>query len=211
MNQPEKLLQQYFGHASFRTGQKQAIDAILSGRDVLAVMPTGAGKSVCYQISALLLRGVTIVISPLISLMKDQVEALRQVGIPAAYVNSSITQEEFYHTVQMVQQGQCRILYVAPERLMTDSFFRLTQHDCRSRGSSQKGKETEAAHTGRSRFRFDPAVSADAALRHLLFVQFDLKQRTAPENTVRGNSENGLVPDTAFRPRKGAAHWQVPV
>ena len=126
MNQPEKLLQQYFGHASFRTGQKQAIDAILSGRDVLAVMPTGAGKSVCYQISALLLRGVTIVISPLISLMKDQVEALRQVGIPAAYVNSSITQEEFYHTVQMVQQGQCRILYVAPERLMTDSFFRLT-------------------------------------------------------------------------------------
>ena len=122
MNQPEKLLQQYFGHASFRTGQKQAIDAILSGRDVLAVMPTGAGKSVCYQISALLLRGVTIVISPLISLMKDQVEALRQVGIPAAYVNSSITQEEFYHTVQMVQQGQCRILYVAPERLMTDSF-----------------------------------------------------------------------------------------
>ena len=127
MNQPEKLLQQYFGHASFRTGQKQAIDAILSGRDVLAVMPTGAGKSVCYQISALLLRGVTIVISPLISLMKDQVEALRQVGIPAAYVNSSITQEEFYHTVQMVQQGQCRILYVAPERLMTDSFFRLTQ------------------------------------------------------------------------------------
>ena len=127
MNQPEKLLQQYFGHASFRTGQKQAIDAILSGRDVLAVMPTGAGKSVCYQISALLLRGVTIVISPLISLMKDQVEALRQVGIPAAYVNSSITQEEFYHTVQMVQQGQCRILYVAPERLMTESFFRLTQ------------------------------------------------------------------------------------
>ena len=105
MNQPEKLLQQYFGHASFRTGQKQAIDAILSGRDVLAVMPTGAGKSVCYQISALLLRGVTIVISPLISLMKDQVEALRQVGIPAAYVNSSITQEEFYHTVQMVTAG----------------------------------------------------------------------------------------------------------
>ena len=127
MIQPEALLQQYFGHKAFRTGQKQAIDAILSGRDVLAVMPTGAGKSVCYQISALLLPGVTIVISPLISLMKDQVEALRQVGIPAAYINSSISQEEFYHSMQMLQQGQCRILYVAPERLMTESLLRLAQ------------------------------------------------------------------------------------
>ncbi|MFR4392790.1 MAG: DEAD/DEAH box helicase [Ruminococcus callidus] len=131
MIQPEALLQQYFGHKAFRTGQKQAIDAILSGRDVLAVMPTGAGKSVCYQISALLLPGVTIVISPLISLMKDQVEALRQVGIPAAYINSSISQEEFYHSMQMLQQGQCRILYVAPERLMTESLLRLAQR-CRS-------------------------------------------------------------------------------
>lgn len=127
MIQPEALLQQYFGHKAFRAGQKQAIDAILSGRDVLAVMPTGAGKSVCYQISALLLPGVTIVISPLISLMKDQVEALRQVGIPAAYINSSISQEEFYHSMQMLQQGQCRILYVAPERLMTESLLRLAQ------------------------------------------------------------------------------------
>ena len=81
----------------------------------------------CYQISALLLPGVTIVISPLISLMKDQVEALRQVGIPAAYINSSISQEEFYHSMQMLQQGQCRILYVAPERLMTESLLRLAQ------------------------------------------------------------------------------------
>lgn len=85
----------------------------------------------CYQISALLLPGVTIVISPLISLMKDQVEALRQVGIPAAYINSSISQEEFYHSMQMLQQGQCRILYVAPERLMTESLLRLAQR-CRS-------------------------------------------------------------------------------
>ncbi len=127
MMQPETLLQQYFGHKEFRTGQKQAIDAILSGRDVVAVMPTGAGKSVCYQISALLLPGLTVVISPLISLMKDQVEALRQVGIPAAYINSSISQEEFYYTMQTVQQGQCRILYAAPERLMTESFLRMAQ------------------------------------------------------------------------------------
>ncbi len=127
MMQPETLLQQYFGHKEFRTGQKQAIDAILSGRDVVAVMPTGAGKSVCYQISALLLPGLTVVISPLISLMKDQVEALRQVGIPAAYINSSISQEEFYYTMQMVQQRRCRILYAAPERLMTESFLRMAQ------------------------------------------------------------------------------------
>lgn len=127
MTEPEALLQQYFGHAVFRAGQKKAIDAILAGRDVLAVMPTGAGKSVCYQISALLLPGLTVVISPLISLMKDQVEALRQVGIPAAYVNSSITSEEIYATMQAVQYGQCRLLYVAPERLMTESFLRMAQ------------------------------------------------------------------------------------
>lgn len=127
MMEPEALLQQYFGHASFRTGQKKAIDAILQGRDVLAVMPTGAGKSVCYQISALLLPGITIVISPLISLMKDQVEALHQVGIPAAYVNSSISSEEFHMTMQLAQQEKYKILYVAPERLMTDSFLWLAE------------------------------------------------------------------------------------
>ena len=99
MRTPEALLQQYFGHREFRSGQKQAIDAILQGRDVLAIMPTGAGKSVCYQISAMLLPGLTIVISPLISLMKDQVEALHQVGIPAAYLNSTISPAQFADTV----------------------------------------------------------------------------------------------------------------
>jgi ATP-dependent DNA helicase RecQ len=128
MIQPEQLLQQYFGHSAFREGQKQAVDAILQGRDVLAIMPTGAGKSVCYQISALLLPGVTVVISPLISLMKDQVEALHQAGIPAAYINSSISQEEYRQTLQGAAGGQYRILYVAPERLMTDSFLWLSQH-----------------------------------------------------------------------------------
>lgn len=125
MMTPEALLQQYFGHASFRTGQRVVIDAILEGRDVLAVMPTGAGKSVCYQIPAMLLSGITIVISPLISLMKDQVEALHQVGIPAAYINSSISSEELYQTMQMAQQGEYRILYVAPERLMNNSFLQF--------------------------------------------------------------------------------------
>lgn len=125
---PEALLQQYFGHTEFRSGQRQAIDAILQGRDVLAVMPTGAGKSVCYQISALLLPGITVVISPLISLMKDQVEALHQVGIAAAYINSSISSEEFFDTMYGAQQGRYRILYVAPERLMTESFLRLAEY-----------------------------------------------------------------------------------
>lgn len=127
MIQPEGLLQQYFGHTAFRSGQKQAIDAILSGRDVLAIMPTGAGKSVCYQISALLLPGLTIVISPLISLMKDQVESLRQVGIPAAYLNSTITREQYHETFSLVQRGKVKLLYVAPERLMTEGFLALSQ------------------------------------------------------------------------------------
>ncbi len=125
MKQPEELLQQYFGHRSFREGQRKAVDAILSGKDLMAVMPTGAGKSVCYQISAMLLPGMTVVISPLISLMKDQVEALWQVGIPAAYVNSSIPGGQYMEIMNQARQGAYKILYVAPERLMTESFLRL--------------------------------------------------------------------------------------
>ena len=87
------LLKQYFGHSGFRPGQEPLVDALLSGRDALGVMPTGAGKSVCYQLPALLLPGLTLVISPLISLMKDQVAALAQAGIPAAYINSSLDAE----------------------------------------------------------------------------------------------------------------------
>ena len=90
----EEALKKYFGHDSFREGQGEAIDALLSGRDVLCVMPTGAGKSICYQLPALLSEGVTVVISPLISLMKDQVETLRQAGVGAAYLNSSLSRAE---------------------------------------------------------------------------------------------------------------------
>jgi len=88
-------LKQYFGHSQFRPGQEELVDALLSGRDVLGVMPTGAGKSICYQLPALLLPGVTLVISPLISLMKDQVTALTQAGISAAFINSALTQEQY--------------------------------------------------------------------------------------------------------------------
>lgn len=124
---PEEALQALFGYAAFRPGQKEVIDNILSGRDVFAVMPTGAGKSVCYQIPAMLLPGITLVISPLISLMQDQVKALNEAGIPAAFINSSLSENMFYETVNRARQGVYKIIYVAPERLVTDSFLELAQ------------------------------------------------------------------------------------
>ncbi len=120
-----ELLKQYFGHSSFRAGQGEIIDHILAGQDCLGVMPTGAGKSVCYQIPALALGGTTIVISPLISLMKDQVEGLRQSGVSAAYINSSLGQREYFRVLDDAAAGMYRILYVAPERLTSDSFINL--------------------------------------------------------------------------------------
>ena len=119
------LLKQYFGHSDFRPGQEALITALLDGRDVMGVMPTGAGKSVCYQLPALLLPGLTLVLSPLISLMKDQVAALAQAGIPAAYINSSLDAEEYRQVYRRVRRGECRLLYVAPERLQAEGFRRL--------------------------------------------------------------------------------------
>ncbi len=116
------ILKRFFGHDSFRNGQEQLIDNILSGRDVLGVMPTGAGKSVCYQIPALMLEGITIVISPLISLMKDQVNSLIQAGISSAYLNSSLTQQQYETALSRAKQGAYKIIYVAPERLDTPAF-----------------------------------------------------------------------------------------
>ena len=99
------LLKQYFGHSGFRPGQEELVDALLSGRDALGVMPTGAGKSICYQLPALLLPGVTLVVSPLISLMKDQVAALSQVVIPAGFLNSTLSLEQYSDTLRMARQG----------------------------------------------------------------------------------------------------------
>ena len=120
-------LKQYFGHSSFRGGQEPLVNALLSGRDVLGVMPTGAGKSICYQLPALLLPGLTIVVSPLISLMKDQVTALNQAGIPSAFINSSLTAAQHRDALCQAEHGVYKIIYVAPERLLTDSFLSFAQ------------------------------------------------------------------------------------
>ena len=118
----EEALKTYFGYDAFRGGQKEVIDALLSGRDVMAVMPTGAGKSVCYQVPALLLPGITIVVSPLVSLMRDQVTALVQMGVPAAYLNSSLTFRQYLLALDRAKAGRYEIIYVAPERLETEGF-----------------------------------------------------------------------------------------
>ena len=121
------ILKQYYGHSAFRAGQEALIDAILSGRDALCVMPTGGGKSLCYQIPALLLPGITLVVSPLISLMKDQVAALKSAGVPAAYINSSLTGEQIRTVYARTRKGAYKLIYVAPERLETNSFLSLMQ------------------------------------------------------------------------------------
>ncbi len=122
-----RLLKQYFGHSAFREGQEELIDNLVKGNDVMGIMPTGAGKSVCYQIPALLLEGTAIVISPLISLMKDQVNSLTEAGISAAFLNSSLAQWEYYDVLKQAEQGRYKILYVAPERLGTENFIEFAK------------------------------------------------------------------------------------
>ena len=122
-----KILKQYFGHSAFREGQGEIIDAILSGRDALGIMPTGGGKSLCYQVPALMLGGVTLVISPLISLMKDQVMALKDAGVNAAFLNSSLTSAQMQTVYRNIRAGAYKIIYVAPERLDGEGFVSLAQ------------------------------------------------------------------------------------
>lgn len=121
------VLRECFGYDAFRDGQEPLIDAILAGRDVFGVMPTGGGKSLCYQIPALLLEGLTLVVSPLISLMKDQVTALKEAGIPAAYLNSSLNAAQQREVLRRAELGAYRLIYVAPERLLTDSFLTFAE------------------------------------------------------------------------------------
>ena len=125
---PLQILKTYFGYDSFREGQTEIIDTILSGRDALAIMPTGAGKSLCYQVPALLLPGITLVVSPLISLMQDQVKSLNEAGIHAAYINSSLTEGQINKALSFAARGVYKIIYVAPERLETASFLSFALH-----------------------------------------------------------------------------------
>lgn len=124
MNAAE-ILKTYFGYDSFRDGQEDMIRAILSGRDAMAIMPTGAGKSLCYQVPALLLPGVTLVISPLISLMQDQVKSLNEAGIHAAFINSSLTETQISKALNLALKGTYKIIYAAPERLESAEFMRF--------------------------------------------------------------------------------------
>lgn len=128
MQDQYEVLYRYFGYTAFRSGQAELIDAQLSGRDVFGIMPTGGGKSLCYQIPALMLEGITLVVSPLISLMKDQVTALKNMGVSAAYVNRSLSAEQIRLVLRNIQQKKYKIIYIAPERLLTESFLAATSN-----------------------------------------------------------------------------------
>ena len=123
-----KVLKEVFGYDEFRDGQEELVESTLQGRDVLGIMPTGAGKSICFQVPALLFEGISLIISPLISLMKDQVTALNQLGVHAAYINSSLTEGQYRKAMDNARNGQYKIIYVAPERLMTESFLSLVSN-----------------------------------------------------------------------------------
>lgn len=129
LNKSKQILQKFYGYEDFRPGQKKVVESLLNKNDTVAIMPTGAGKSICFQIPALLFEGVTLVISPLISLMKDQVDSLRQQGISAVYINSSISKAQLYKDLQDISAGFYKIIYIAPERLtpeyLPDSFKNL--------------------------------------------------------------------------------------
>ncbi|MBO5400314.1 MAG: DNA helicase RecQ [Spirochaetaceae bacterium] len=116
----KKILKQYYGYSEFRPGQKEIIDSILAGKDTLAIMPTGGGKSLCYQIPSLMFSGLTVVVSPLIALMEDQVKGLDSVGIPSLFLNSSLEWEDYLYNMNLIRRGEIKLLYVAPETLVTE-------------------------------------------------------------------------------------------
>lgn len=122
-----EVLKTYFGYDNFKKGQEKLVSAILAGRDVLGIMPTGGGKSLCYQLPATILEGVTIVISPLISLMKDQVDSLDEMGLAGTFINSTLDYEEFITRIDGIRNGKFKLVYVAPERLNTKLFLNLAK------------------------------------------------------------------------------------
>lgn len=121
------FLKKYFGYDTFREGQETLITSILNGRDTFGIMPTGAGKSLCYQLPGIMMEGITLVVTPLISLMKDQVAALKEAGIRGAYFNSSLTQRQYFKALEYARIGTYKIIYVAPERLMNREFLEFAK------------------------------------------------------------------------------------
>ena len=139
-----KVLKDVFGYSSFRDGQEEIIDSILEGRDVFGIMPTGGGKSICFQVPALMLEGITLVVSPLISLMKDQVATLVQSGVRAAYLNSSLTFRQYNKALENAYNGVYKIIYVAPERLCTPEFLKFDLYTQPNRRSRTDASESDA-------------------------------------------------------------------
>ena len=215
-----EALNRYFGYDSFRPGQSGIVSAILAGRDVLGVMPTGAGKSICYQIPAAILPGVAIVISPLISLMRDQVDALNDVGLPAAFINTTQTPDEQDLVFAQALSGQIKLLYVAPERLETERFrnfavrvpISLVAVD-EAHCVSQWGQDFRSSYLGIGEFIAGlptrptvAAFTATATERVRRDIVSILGLHT-PSITVTGFDRPNLYFDAISMPRKDKASW----
>ena len=215
-----EALNRYFGYDSFRPGQSGIVSAILTGHDVLGVMPTGAGKSICYQIPAAILPGVAIVISPLISLMRDQVDALNDVGLPAAFINTTQTPDEQDLVFAQALSGQIKLLYVAPERLETERFrnfavrvpISLVAVD-EAHCVSQWGQDFRSSYLGIGEFiaglPTSPVVAAFTAtaterVRRDIVSILGLH---TPSITVTGFDRPNLYFDVISMPRKDKASW----
>ncbi|MEG0398197.1 MAG: RecQ family ATP-dependent DNA helicase, partial [Cetobacterium sp.] len=123
MDKAKRLLKEIYGYSEFRKGQKNIIESVINGKDTLGIMSTGAGKSICYQIPSLLSKGLTIVISPLISLMKDQVDALKVLGMEAGFINSTLSKDEYIQIIRGIRSKKIKILYLAPERIVNEKFI----------------------------------------------------------------------------------------
>ena len=215
-----EALNRYFGYDSFRPGQSGIVSAILTGRDVLGVMPTGAGKSICYQIPAAILPGVAIVISPLISLMRDQVDALNDVGLPAAFINTTQTPDEQDLVFAQALSGQIKLLYAAPERLETERFrnfavrvpISLVAVD-EAHCVSQWGQDFRSSYLGIGEFIAGlptrptvAAFTATATERVRRDIVSILGLHT-PSITVTGFDRPNLYFDVISMPRKDKASW----
>ena len=215
-----EALNRYFGYDSFRPGQSGIVSAILTGRDVLGVMPTGAGKSICYQIPAAILPGVAIVISPLISLMRDQVDALNDVGLPAAFINTTQTPDEQDLVFAQALSGQIKLLYVAPERLETERFrnfavrvpISLVAVD-EAHCVSQWGQDFRSSYLGIGEFiaglptRPTVAAFTATATERVRRDIVSILGLYTPSITVTGFDRPNLYFDVISMPRKGKASW----